>query len=679
MIVWNSVKPDELVNDISDVFASFGSLLTLSQSPFAIPDIIESALILDDQNQSQDDRGLALQIVFRWSVLSLAPTPIESSLSHRPFDDPTWANPLWWRFNIMHHLYVDPLHPDQFFQDQKRVNSLINLMGVSSTDAFYDERKRALREIAERIIWLANHEGVVDAIGRMMAETLTEPLSHQSRTLLGEASFFQNSFRFGWLTEITTLTMEDCEKAWNNLRKRRLIESKSDSSFYVPQRLRGYLSEGLTPFDKSHHVQVAQFYCQDGNSLSAAWHFQEAGHKHEAASTVLGEIDQGFQSSETDSLVQVLQKFERSHVSDEVWGEIQSYLGRVLQTIGDTDGAINATRQALQVTSDPTKKTELYIQLGKLHEDQMPELALTYYTHADQMCPDNHPLRSKLLKDRAWLHLNREAWVSAETDLITAQTLATTQSQKADISDAFAELHRRQTNIEKALTYAHKALIYREESGDILAVAKSYNTLGMLYGTANEPSKALAAHTKSLSIFQKIGNDESAAKAFGNIAVDYYYLEKFDDALKSYLAALDIFDKLGLVVQVGLTHYNVVEVLIELGRVPEAQHYLEKGFSHCDTHNLQAIKNHLIQISKTIPQPDKASFALKPAHRLALDLTHNNQRLTRKSFIEASKKDQRFDKPLTADTAKRRLADLVDNGILQKHGKGSGTYYTQSL
>lgn len=677
MIIWESVKPDELFGDVSDVFANFGSLLTLSQSPLSVPKVIASALILDNQNRSQDDRGLALQTVFQWAVLGLAPTPIESSFRRRSFDDIAWTNPLWWRFNILYYLYVAPLHPDQFFQDQKRVHSLISLMGISSVDAFYDERKRAVREVAERIIWLANHEKHIDQIGRMMVETLIAPLSDKSRTLLNEVSFFHNTFRFGWLTELTTLTTSERHTAWNDLRIRRLIEAGADTSFYIPERLRGFLAEGLMPIDKAHHMRIAQLYCQEGSPLSAAWHFQEAGHKHEAVSTILGQADQGVRPSETDFLIRVLQRFERFHVSDKEWGEIQSFLGRVLQSVGDTEGSIHATRQALQVTSDPTKKTELYIQLGKLHEDQMPELALTYYTQADQICPETHPLRSELLKDRAWLYIYRQDWDSAEIDLTTAQTFASTQSQKADINDAFAELHRQQNNIEKALTYAHKALIYREESGDILAVAKSYNTLGSLYVSAEKPSKGLAAHTKSLSIVQKIGNDELAAKALSNIGVDYFFMGKLEDALKNYRASLNIFDKLGMVRQVGGNYYNIVEVLINLSRFPEAQHNLEKGIAHCETHNLQIVQNQLIQLGGTIPQTDTTDLALKPAHQLALDLTDKNQRLTRKQLIEASEQDQRFAKPLTSDTAKRRLADLVKSNILQKHGKGSGTYYTQ--
>lgn len=679
MIVWRTTKSETLVQYVSDAFANFGNSLLLSQSPLAVPEIIQSALILDSDSLAEDEKGLALQVVLRWSVLQLAPIPTSAANSaERSFDDPTWMSPLWWRFNILHHLYIDPLHPDQFLQDQKRVNSLISLMGIPSMDIFYDERKRGIREVADRLIWLANSDNV-KPIGRLMVETLIAPLWKESQTLLGDAAMFREAFQLSWLKEITALPKSKVADEWNKLRKRGLIRSETNRRFYVPKKVRLYLVEHYSGENlRGQHDQIGRFYCEEGAALAAAWHYQEGNRFREASTIILEHKDQWAQTtdSDVDALKETLMRFDRATLPDYEWGEIQALLGRVLHKTGNTQDAITAIRQALQVSDDLTQKTNLYRQLGKLHEDKMPELALTYYSQADQICPDDS-LRTELLKDRAWLYILQEEWNSAETDLTAALALATTQTQQADINDAFAELYRLQNNLDKALSHAHTALISREESGDLLAVAKSYNNLGTLYNNSQQPSKGLAAHTESLRIINQIGNDELSAKALINIGTDYFKMDRFEEALKNYLSAHDKFTNLGMSRQIGISYYNLTEVLIELERYTEADHYLSAGFAHCNTHNLQVVKNYLEQLQTKIPQRSEISLSLKPAHQLALELTRENQRLTRKSLIEASKQDQRFDRPLTTDTAKRRLADLVDNGILQKQGKGAGTYYTQ--
>jgi serine/threonine protein kinase len=119
---------DDWVRHVKAAFASYDSLLELAQSPLAAPPLITPALILNDAAPTPDERGRALRLILRWAVNRLAPAPPRYPIgAYRPPDDPTWKDRLWWRYNLLRHRYLEPLHPDERLDEYGLIDSLIAL------------------------------------------------------------------------------------------------------------------------------------------------------------------------------------------------------------------------------------------------------------------------------------------------------------------------------------------------------------------------------------------------------------------------------------------------------------------------------------------------------------------------------------------------------------------------
>ncbi len=146
---------------------------------------MQATLVLDDLSPTPEDLGRGLYIVLQWAGEQLAPaTPDYPIGQMRPLDDPTWRDPLWWRYNILRHRYLEPLHPDDFVEGGRFTDTLLSLTGIPTADTFYDERNRAIREAAEVIQReLATGYANVD-LQRMSLREILQPLMSVPRLVL---------------------------------------------------------------------------------------------------------------------------------------------------------------------------------------------------------------------------------------------------------------------------------------------------------------------------------------------------------------------------------------------------------------------------------------------------------------------------------------------------------------
>jgi hypothetical protein len=134
---------------VNSAFKNYHSILALSRSTLANSALVAPALVRDSVSPTADERGHALRLALQWAVNLLAPEPPEYPLgTPRPYDDPTWRDPRWWRYNILRHRYLEPLHPDEFVEGGRYTETLIGLTGIPSADTFFEERNRAIREVA---------------------------------------------------------------------------------------------------------------------------------------------------------------------------------------------------------------------------------------------------------------------------------------------------------------------------------------------------------------------------------------------------------------------------------------------------------------------------------------------------------------------------------------------------
>jgi hypothetical protein len=128
-----SFADNQLLDQVNEAYKAYSSVLALSRLPLATSPLIRPALVLDPLTPTPEDRGRALQLALRWALDQLAPAPPRYPLGeYRPLDDPTWRDPAWWRYNILRHRYVEPLHPDDFIDSGRFTETLMALTGIAT-------------------------------------------------------------------------------------------------------------------------------------------------------------------------------------------------------------------------------------------------------------------------------------------------------------------------------------------------------------------------------------------------------------------------------------------------------------------------------------------------------------------------------------------------------------------
>jgi tetratricopeptide (TPR) repeat protein len=686
------VSDAELARQVSSAFRSYGSLLELSRSPLAATPLISPALVLDEEHPTLDDRGRALRILLRWAVNRLAPSSPPFPLGNqRPFDDPTWSDPLWWHYSILRHAYLEPFHPE-FLEGSRPVDKLLELTGIADTESYTQERNRAILEVASLLRDQSRTGAAGSELSRMAIEDYLHEIPRAARALLEIAATFRWVFPRSLLLEMAAnerLAGVDSSLSYL-VNQRVLLTGDAGASLLTPPGLHNYLLarapvNTLAP----RHNQAARYYSNLDQPVRAAWHLTMAGKFNDAADLLLRASETLTAEGQLDDLVDGLSAFSEKQVSPGRWYQVQTCLGDLHQRLGDRQEAIASYRKALQAVPDPAQQARIYRRMGKLYEDDNQLRALGYYHSAAQSLAPGDPELLDLLKDRAWLRIIRREWGEAEADLVRALEIAPADArrQRADAYHALAGLYRRQARYDSAIPYAQQALNLREEIGDLQRVAESISTLGLIYDEMGDHSQAILVYQEALATFRKLGDREGMGSALLNIGAALYCAERYADAVEQYQESLEIFQSLGLPRAIAQAHQNLSEDYAALGDADAALRHWRDGYTLSlesglddQVHEFQALREHtpLLQAAQDLPrQPahklkppgmgTDLTAELLPIEQAALEIARHTGSVTARTLVEHG-----FTKP----TATRHLSQLADRGLLVRAGKGRAVCYT---
>jgi len=676
---------------VNDALRNYHSTLALSRSALANSPLVTPTLVKDEASPTAEERGHGLRLVLQWAVDGLAPAPPAYRLgTYRPLDDPTWHDPRWWRYNILRHRYLEPLHPDDFVGGGRFTESLLALTGISSTDAFFDERNRAIRAVADRMRQQLIDGQANNELQRLALQEALLPLEKQSTAarLLGIAATFDDIFSRSLLTEMAA--QESIDKPMLALdlliTQRFLLTGDEGASLWLSPVLRAYVYERQPKTDyQRRHRLIATHYETEYEPLLAARHWQRAQQDARAVRVLLPAVDDLIHELQVKALIELLQQIEAKRLEVDQWYVVQLLLSDLFQRSGQQEEALAACRQALQATEEPGKQARVYRRMGKLYESRNQLHALRYYQQAVERFQPADPELAELLKDRGWLYFYRQEWEKAEHDL--QQALQSTPAERkilqADIYDVMASLNREAGNHGRALTYAERALALREEEGDLLRIAKSHGNLGLLYRTMNEYGHAIAAYKEAMTTYQKIGNQELTAMALLNIGAAYFLSQNNKAAITAYQQSLAICQAIGLPLIELKAHYNLAEALAAAHQTDAAVKHWQAGYQICQQHNFDDQEADFLELAQLIQIPSIAaqrepdpsdplagtSYAghLDADEEFVLALARREQSLTPKRLMSATS--------ISRATATRRLTRLVEKGYLAVHGKGRSAHY----
>ncbi|RMH44358.1 MAG: tetratricopeptide repeat protein, partial [Gammaproteobacteria bacterium] len=100
-------------------------------------------------------------------------------------------------------------------------------------------------------------------------------------------------------------------------------------------------------------------------------------------------------------------------------------------------------------------------------------------------------------------------------------------------------------DLEKALTYVTNSLELREKIGDLVALARSYNNLGLLHWKAGKWREALQVFRKALNLNNTLGDVEAMIELNNNLGLLYTDLGDMENARAHLKNALEFAQKIG--------------------------------------------------------------------------------------------------------------------------------------
>ncbi|MEM7534167.1 MAG: tetratricopeptide repeat protein [Chloroflexota bacterium] len=735
---------------VNAAFKNYHSVLTLGRSPLAHSPLVTPALVLDNDSPTVDERGHALRRVLQWAVERLAPGGIKYPPGdYRPFDDPTWSDPRWWHYNILRHRYLDPLHPDDFVEGGRFTETLLSLTGIPSPDTFFDERNRAIKEVAQRLQRLltfdsnnllgvndstANDDADHAAAAKLQQLALDEvyrplqtPANANALAIFGIAATFGDVFPRALLIQMALteklgadgklgnqpLDVDTIENILDELiGSRLLLTGDNGRNLWLSPVLQQYVYVRQDSHQlRIRHQQIAEYYAQQYDNLNAARHLQKAQQWSAAATTLLAAANDLMNELQVEELRATLVNFQQTHLNPDEWRRVQVLLSDLYASEGKQEEAVAACRQALQAAISAEQQAHIYRRMGKLYENHNPMHALTYYRQAKERFSVGDPELLIMLKDRAWVYIFQQEWKKADDDLRLALSQTSSapkfREQRADIYDALSSLNRRQKSYEASIDYAQQALALREEIGNPMRVAASFNNLALIYRAMKAYPNAIHAFYDAMRIYAQINNQEHIATVWLNIGVTHYFQEVFQEAADAYTKSLAICKGIAAPLIEVKALSNLAECWAEMGDGETARRHWaagyalskEKGFSEQIAYYEQLRKTMPLLQSASVYQPQSYSMAeasspvtsetqadvqspyasllaklpnhllsqLTPDEQAVLSLAAQEGRITPKTIMDTL--------DVSKATATRRLAALAKTNHLAKHGKGRGTYY----
>lgn len=672
----STAQPDDaFIRQVNAAFKNYQSTLALSRSPLANSALVTPALVRDTVSPTADERGGALRLVLRWAVTRLAPEPPAYPLDvPRPYSDPTWRDPHWWRYTILRHRYLEPLHPDAFIAGGRYTETLIALTGIPTVDSFFDERNRAVREVAAWLLQQRSTGSADDTIAQMALQEALSQLQQRphERHLLALAATFTGVFPRSFLLALAVAEhVPHPEATLATLIADRLLRADAAANeLWLGPPIRAHLyAETPSELRQARHQRLARAYADAHEPLRAAEHWQRAEHWQQAATTLLAVIGDHDEEQQIDELCEALTRFPAAALPRQTGRAVYLRATDLAGRLGRRDTALAACRQALRLSTTPAEQAPLYRRLGKLYEQHNQRHALAYYQQAVERFPSEHPELITLYKDRAWLYILRREWPAAAADLAAA--LATTPADdaaRADILDALASLHRQQGNLEQAVGYAQAALALREVDGSPTRLADSFNNLGLLYSAGGDHDHALRAFGEALELYRRMGNVERTATTLLNSGMAHHLAGRLSAAVVAYRECLADAPGGGNTLLAVRAHYNLAEALAELGDRPQAaQHWrAAHGLSVAaafddELRDLDALRRRFPDLA--VPEQPHLGADLQPIMALAA----RSGRITPRHVME--------ELHVSKATATRRLAELTKRGLLRQEGQGRATTY----
>ena len=370
--------------------------------------------------------------------------------------------------------------------------------------------------------------------------------SEAARQLLSAAAVIGKSFDFDLLRKVSGRSEEEAVAALEELIRRGLVHEVGDerpSYDFSHEKLREVVyAETKVARRRLLHARAAEALVARGRgqlegSALVARHFQRAGNEQQAA---LFFKLAGEHASSLFANAEALAHFHAAlALGHPETGALHEAIGD-LQTLGGDYAAAATSYEAAAAQSAAGDLGRIEHKLGRLHHRRGDwELAESHFRAAlEELGDESTAERASLFADRS---LNA---------------------------------HRRGEEVE-ALALATRALELADEAGDLAALARAHNILGVLATRRGDASRAREHLKKSVSLSEGLSDPSARVAALNNLALAQRTAGATAEAVELTERALTFCASQGDRHREAALHNNLADLLREQGRSEEAMAHLK--------------------------------------------------------------------------------------------------------
>jgi class 3 adenylate cyclase/tetratricopeptide (TPR) repeat protein len=279
-------------------------------------------------------------------------------------------------------------------------------------------------------------------------------------------------------------------------------------------------------------ADVLAIHFSMGRDHEKAWHYSRVA---------------GDQAREAFANVQAAEHYERAleagrrlGLSGSELADVATLLGDVREAAGVFDKALDSYRQAVKLWGDDVvQRADV---LGK---------------------------KARAL-ERAGRYKSAVGEITRGRKLLDGRRGADAAKVRARLSALGATVRVAQQKDREAIEQALLAVEEAKVAGEQASLARAYSVLDLSYRWLGESEKAVHAND-ALAIYEKLNDLAGMAVVTGNLGVAAYFDGAWAEALGYYEQAQSAFTRSGNTVQAAYAEANIGEILVNQGRIDEAE------------------------------------------------------------------------------------------------------------
>ena len=156
----------------------------------------------------------------------------------------------------------------------------------------------------------------------------------------------------------------------------------------------------------------------------------------------------------------------------------------------------------------------------------------------------------------------------------------------------------RQSKMDKAQTFANKALELGQKVGHFGVMAQARNNLAIIFSYQGKLKDSISLYESVVNERQFLEDDRTVAAALSNLGQDYQSFGDFEKSRKTQAEAIELYANLALPLNLSIGHCALGLLETEAGNFKEAQRVLEKSLEFAYTANyLRGISAHKIYLA----------------------------------------------------------------------------------